>query len=133
MMNFAIDKTIQYWIEGAAYDFETGRTLLESKRYPYALFFAHLAIEKALKALVVKTTKEHAPFTHSLPFLASKAQIEIPESIVDQLAEYAEFHLEARYPGEKKDFYKKCNEEFAREKFSEMEKAYQWLIQKLEK
>lgn len=123
-MDFAIDRTIQYWLEAAAYDLETGRTLLESKRYPYALFFAHLAIEKTLKALVVKTTKEHAPFTHSLPFLASKAQIEIPESIVDQLAEYSEFHLESRYPDEKKDFYKKCTEGFTRQKFSEMEKTY---------
>jgi HEPN domain-containing protein len=90
-VDFEIDKTVQYWLDGAAYDLETGRALLESKRYPYALFFAHLAVEKALKALVVKTTREHAPFTHSLPFLASKAQIEIPESIVDQLANIRSF------------------------------------------
>ena len=131
-MNFDIHKTIQYWLEGAAYDLETGRTLLESKRYPYALFFAHLALEKVLKGIVVKSTQEHAPFTHSLTLLASKAQIAAPDSILDQFAEYTEFHLESRYPGEKRDFYKKCTEEFSRSKFSEMEKAYQWLIQKLE-
>jgi HEPN domain-containing protein len=116
----------------AAYDLETGRSLLESKRFPYALFFGHLSIEKVLKALVVKATQRHAPYTHSLTLLASKTNFEIPESILDQLAEYTEFHLESRYPDEKKEFYEKCIDEFARQKFEEMEDLYQWLIRKLE-
>ena len=86
-----------------------------------------------MKAIVVKTTGEHAPHTHSLTFLISKSKIDTPESIIDQFAEYMEFNLEARYPDEKKDFYKKCTEEFAYKKFAEMEEAYKWLIQKLEK
>ena len=131
-MNFDITKTVKYWLESATYDLDTGGSLLESKRFPYALFFAHLALEKILKAIVVKSTKEHAPFTHSLTFLASKSKMDIPESIVDKLAEYTEFHIETRYPDEKKDFYKKCTEEFAYQKFGEMEEIYRWLIQKLE-
>lgn len=86
-MTFDVNKTIKYWLESAAYDLETRKSLLEIKRFPYALFFGHLAIEKALKALVVKTTKEHAPYTHSLPLLAKKTGIEIPESIIDRLAD----------------------------------------------
>lgn len=131
-MVFEIDKTIKYWLDSAAYDLETGRSLLESKRYPYALFFGHLALEKILKALVVKSTQQHAPYTHSLSLLASKTSIMIPESILDQLAEYTEFHLESRYPDEKKEFYEKCTEAFARQKFGEIEGVYQWLIPKLE-
>ena len=131
-MTFDVDNTVKYWAESAAYDLETGKSLLESKRFPYALFFGHLALEKILKALVVKSMREHAPYTHSLTFLASKTGIEIPESILDRLAEYTEFHLESRYPDEKKDFYKKCSEEFARKKFTEIEEVYQWLIQRLE-
>lgn len=132
MATFDVDKTIKYWLDSAAYDLDTGRALLESKRFPYALFFGHLSIEKVLKAIVVKAMREHAPYTHSLTFLASKAKIEIPEPIVDKLAEYTEFHLESRYPDEKKDFYKKCTEEFTREKFREMEDVFQWLNQRLE-
>ena len=131
-MTFDVDKTIKFWAEGAIYDLETGKSLLESKRYPYALFFGHLALEKILKAFAVKATAEHAPFTHSLTFLASKTGIDIPESILDKLAEYTEFHLESRYPDEKKDFYQKCTEEFACKKFAEIEEVYQWLIRKLE-
>lgn len=132
-MVFEIDKTINYWLDSASYDLDTGRTLLESKRFPYALFFGHLALEKILKALVVKATKQHAPYTHSLPFLASQTNLEIPETTVDQLAEFTEFHLESRYPDEKKDFYQKCTEAFARQKFGEIERVYQWLMNKLKK
>ncbi len=90
-----------------------------------------MALEKTLEAIVVKDTQEHAPFTHSLTSLASKTNLEIPETILDQLAEYTEFHLEARYPEEKRDFYGKCTEEFARQEFAEMEGVYKWLISKL--
>lgn len=131
-MVFEVEKTIKYWLDGAAYDLETGRSLLESKRFPYALFFGHLSLEKVLKALVVKATLQHAPYTHSLTLLASKANFEIPESILDQLAEFTEFHLESRYPDDKKEFYEKCTEEFAHQKFREMEDVYQWWIRKLE-
>lgn len=130
-MPFNIDKTINYWLESAEYDFETGKSLLESKRFPYALFFAHLAIEKILKAIVVKNTKEHAPYTHSLVLLAKTTNINIKDQMLDQLAEYMEFHIEARYPDEKKDFYKKCSEEFTIDKIDEMYEVYQWLKKKL--
>ena len=132
-MTFDVDKTINYWLDGAAYDLETGKSLIDAKRFPYALFFAHLAIEKVLKALVVNGTKEHAPYSHSLPLLAARTGLEIPEDVIDQLAEYVEFHLESRYPDERKDFYKLCTEDFSRKKFAEMEKIYRWLTERLKK
>ncbi len=131
-MTFDATKTIKYWLDNAAYDLATGRSLLESKRFPYALFLGHLALKKTLKAFVVKATKKHAPFTHSLILLASNTGIKMPESMLDKLAEYMEFHLEARYPDENKDFYNKCTEEFAHEKFAGIEETYKWLIRKLE-
>ncbi len=112
-MTFDTYKTVKYWLEGAAYDLETAKSLLESKRFPHALFFAHLALEKVLKALVVKSTEEHAPYTHSLTSLANQTKVKFPDSVLDQLAESIEFHLESRYPDEKKDFYRRCTEEFA--------------------
>jgi HEPN domain-containing protein len=132
-MAFDIDKTIDYWVESAEYDFETGKSLLASKKFPYALFFAHLAIEKILKAIVVKNTSEHAPYTHSLVLLAKHAGLDINDQMLDQLAEYMEFHIEARYPDEKKDFYIRCSEEFTTNKMNEMDNVYTWLKKKLNK
>ena len=59
------------------------------------------------------------PYTHSLMILANKARIDISERY-EQLAEFMEFHIEARYPDDKKSFYNKCTEEFARAKFAEI-------------
>jgi|ERR1039457_771113 HEPN domain-containing protein len=132
-MTIDIEKTIGYWLESAAYDLETGKTLLRSKKYPYALFFGHLAIEKVLKALVVKQTCDHAPFTHSLVVLAGKSALDIPEAMIDHLAEFMEFHTEARYPDAKMDFYQKCTKEFAQEKFKEIKEVFTWLRKRLEK
>lgn len=130
-MTFNISKTVKYWLESASYDLETGRSLLDSGKYPYALFFGHLALEKTLNACVVKSTKKHAPYTHSLLLLASNTGMEIPEEILDRLAEYMEFHIESRYPDENRKFYNRCTEKFARQKFSEMEDTFSWLHQKL--
>jgi len=77
-LKFDVEKTVSYWLSGAEYDLETAESLYQAGKYPYALFLGHLAIEKLLKALVVKETREHAPYIHSLPLLASKLTFKIP-------------------------------------------------------
>lgn len=74
-MVFDANKSIQYWQEGANYDLATAEDLLEIRRYPYTLFMGHLALEKLLKAHVVKATSEPAPKSHNLPYLAQKANL----------------------------------------------------------
>jgi HEPN domain-containing protein len=122
-----VAKTVAYWTESAAYDLETGRTLLAGARYPYALFFGHLALEKLLKAQFVRLTGQHAPLTHSLPLLASKSGIVFPDEIMDRLAEFMEFHIESRYPDASLEFYRKCTATFSRAKFGLIEDTYLWL------
>jgi len=131
MLQFNIEKTIKYWLDGAKYDMDTAKALYEKKRYPYALFMGHLAIEKLLKALVVKNTKKHAPYTHSLSALAEKLELEVPPKIKKMFIRFMEFHFEARYPEEQKKFYKKCTKQFATKKMKEIEEVFTWLREKL--
>lgn len=107
------------------------RALYEKKKYPYALFLGHFALEKLLKALVVNATHKHAPYTHSLEKLAIKSKIDIPDQTRIKLREIMEFHFEARYPDEQKAFYKKCNLPYANEKFKEIRKIFIWLKKQL--
>lgn len=51
-IRFDVEKTINYWLEGADYDIGVAEAMYEKGKYPYALFMGHLAIEKLLKALV---------------------------------------------------------------------------------
>jgi len=94
--------------------------MYEKGKYTYALFVGHLSLEKLLKALVVKTTQKHAPYTHSLPLLADKSGIQIPKKTIKSLARFMEFHFEARYPDEQQNFYKKCTKKFATKKLQEI-------------
>lgn len=131
MTKFDIKKTISYWFEGAKYDMGVSKAMLRSKKYPYALFMGHLALEKLLKAFVVKKTKMHAPFTHSLPLLAEKSGQKFPEEILIKLREFMEFHFEGRYPDATKAFYKKCTKTYTVAQLKEIKKVFRWIEEKL--
>ena len=131
MIEFDINKTVSYWFDGAKYDLSVANAMLKSKKYPYALFMGHLSLEKLLKALVVKYTEAHAPFSHSLPFLADKSGVEIPEEMLIKLREFMEFHFEARYPDVTKAFYKKCTGTYTTQKLKEMKEVIKWIKSRL--
>lgn len=130
-MKFETGKTVSYWLDGAKYDMAVANAMFKAKKYPYTLFMGHLALEKLLKAAVVHHTKEHAPFSHSLAYLAETARIKIPEPIMIKLREFMEFHFEARYPDASKAFYDKCTKKYTETRLKEMKAVYKWLKAKL--
>jgi len=130
-MTFDLKKTIQYWYEGAKYDLGVADAMFKSKKYPYALFMGHLALEKLLKAFFVKSTRAHAPFSHSLSYLAEKSKIKIPEKILIKLREFMEFHFEARYPDVNKAFYNKCTKSYTSKKLKEIKDVFKWVKTRL--
>ena len=93
-----IAKQIIYWQEGAKEEFDVAKQLIANEKIRHGLFFAHLAIEKLLKAKVCQTTGEIAPRIHNLVRLAQVAKLSLPETTLDLLAEMNEFNLEGRYP-----------------------------------
>jgi HEPN domain-containing protein len=128
---FDVEKTVSYWVEAGEYDLEVAIAMLEAKKYPYTLFMGHLALEKLLKALVVKKTRAHAPFTHSLPYLLERSGIKMPEPMQIRLSEFMEFHLEARYPDASKAFYKKCTKGYTEARFKEIKEVFKWIKTRL--
>jgi HEPN domain-containing protein len=132
-MKFDVKKTIQYWMEGADYDLDVAAAMFEKGKYPYALFMGHLALEKLLKALAVKATGNHAPYTHSLPLLAEKTGLKIPQKTMRALARSMEFHFEARYPNDQKIFYRKCTKAFTTRNLQKMNEVFTWLKQQYAK
>jgi len=124
-MNFM--KIKKYWIEEASESLLVARHLLEKKDYSYALFFAHLSIEKILKAIYVNRKNEHAPYIHNLIRLAELSDIQLSDAKRDALIKITTFNLESRYPDEKRSFRKKCTEEFTKKEIEETEDIFKWL------
>lgn len=125
-----LGKLIGYWLDGADYDWKTARSLFKSGKYPYALFLIHLSVEKLLKGLIAKATKDHAPFTHNLVYLAGKLDLELSKEQITLLEEMNEFNLEARYPDEQRKFYKRANKAFADRYLKEAGVLREWLKKK---
>ncbi|MCF8373826.1 MAG: HEPN domain-containing protein [Bacteroidales bacterium] len=70
-----IEGQIEYWISGAEDDLLSARVLVEKNRFLHGLFFCHLVIEKAIKAHVVRRSREVAPRSHNLIYLSEKAEL----------------------------------------------------------
>ncbi|MFH1233832.1 MAG: HEPN domain-containing protein [Patescibacteria group bacterium] len=124
-------KLIKYWQETAKHDYEIMGSLFKSKHYDASLFFGHIVLEKILKALFAKKTKEHAPFTHNLVRLAEISKIKLVRKEADLLKKVNEFNIEARYPEQKLKFYNICTKKYTEEYIKEIDKLYKKLCQKL--
>jgi HEPN domain-containing protein len=120
-----VQKQIDYWKTGSQEDLETARILLNNKRFRHALFFAHPAIEKALKAHVTRHTREVPLKIHNLTRLAEKAAIPLEPMNRDFLLAFDAYQLEGRYPDM---IPEPIGRNEAHEEFGKAEKAHQWLI-----
>jgi len=96
-----VNKQVDYWIKGSKNDLETAELLIKGKKYLEGLFFCHLSVEKALKALVVKKRKELAPKSHNLIYLAELAEVKISDDQNQFIVILMKYQLEGRYP----DYY----------------------------
>lgn len=94
-----IAKHIRYWNSGAAEDWEVAVDLVRQGKTRHGLFFAHLALEKALKAAVCRMTGDMPPRTHNLVRLAQVAGLAPSPAVLDVLAEMNQYNVEGRYPG----------------------------------
>jgi HEPN domain-containing protein len=93
-----VDKHVSFWREGSRDDWSTARILLDSGKVRQSLFFAHLSLEKALKALVTRRTAEVPPRVHDLLRLAQVAMVELTEARAACLKLANRYCLEGRYP-----------------------------------
>ena len=128
-----MNKKIIYWIEMSDYDLETAFALFKSKRYLYVGFMAHQSIEKILKAYFVKQKQgETPPYSHSLSFLAKKANIygQLSENQKDLLDILEPLNIEARYPSDKERLLKSLTETRCRDILSQTEELQKWIKRK---
>ncbi len=93
-----IDQQINYWVVSSEEDFAAAQSLLEKGHLRHSLFFAHLAIEKMLKAHVVVATKNIPPKIHDLVRLAEIARLDLNETQENCLLDFRTYLLEGRYP-----------------------------------
>ena len=93
------EQAIEYWTSMAIDDWKSVEVLFKSKRYLHALFFAHLVLEKWLKAHWIKDNVENTPpKIHNLVKLAKSTTLNLSEEDLMFLEEFNAYQLEGRYP-----------------------------------
>jgi len=105
----------------------TAEDLLKTKHYDSCLFFCHLALEKALKGIIVRKTYQSAPFLHDLEKLAVLAGVSLDDQLRDQLRTISTFNIAARYDDVKLAFYKQCTKKYTAAYFSKTQKIWRSL------
>jgi HEPN domain-containing protein len=88
------------WAAQSLYDIETAKAMLDTGRYLYVLFCCQQAVEKMLKALIAKQTRELPPRLHNLMRLAEVAALTIPEDTAHLFRRLTDFYIASRYPEE---------------------------------
>ena len=85
------------WWEQSRRDLRAAEHLLQGGFEPQAVAFAHLAVEKALKAVVRGLTSETPPVTHNLIELARRTGAEWPAEMVETLDHLSGFDISLLY------------------------------------
>lgn len=107
-------EVVAFWKQSSDKDWDFSMELcVGGKRYDYALFFAHLSLEKLLKGLHYYRKDSNPLPIHDLVELSKRAEVEMAETQLVDLKEISSFNLAARYDDYKKNFYKKANKEYA--------------------
>jgi len=123
-----ISKQIDYWHSGAVEDWEVARELVLNGRTRHGLFFAHLALEKILKAHVCRTTDDLAPRIHALLRLAERIDLILTEEQLLFLARFDRYQMEGRYPD---TLPPAPDRDFALAELGKAEEVFEWLIHQL--
>jgi HEPN domain-containing protein len=126
-----MSETEQGWADQAQYDLETARAMLASGRYLYVLFCCQQAVEKALKAVIVRRTGEMPPRVHNLVRLAETAQVQSDQGQMRLLGELSAYYIQSRYPEEIKAVGSTITRGIADEVLKKTEQTISWVLSML--
>jgi HEPN domain-containing protein len=122
-----LSQAIQSLVEQSKRDQAVADDLFASGKYMYCLFFHHLALEKALKALVLHKGKELV-YTHKLVALAKIGDLPLTDEQIRDLSRITDFNIEARYDDYKSEFYKTATQDFTKEWAHKSSELYTYII-----
>lgn len=124
--------SVRYWVTEAYEDISTayflahvGRKRLESA------FFAHLAAEKAVKALFTQNTNDIPPKIHNLIVLAKRAGLSLDEAQQEFLSMLNVYEIEGRYPSEREKILSRTPEHRFEEILEKASEFVQWCTQRI--
>ncbi|GAB4504828.1 MAG: HEPN domain-containing protein [Anaerolineales bacterium] len=130
IVGFDVEKEVAYWRDLAFKDLQfAGRLIAYGEEETlYCFFYFHLALEKALKAHVVKQTKKLPPKTHNLLVLAEMGEVNLSQEQKDFCGRINLYNIEGRYPNLS---IPSPTLQKARDYFEHTQEILEWLVKQL--
>ena len=125
MADIDVARQIDYWRNGALDDIGTAQYLLDGERILSGLFFAHLALEKAIKSQIVRQTNNVPPRIHDLLRLAKIGKISFSQDQNDFLSVMGIFAIQGRYADMELPAPSRSN---GQQLFDQAKEIIEWLI-----
>lgn len=129
------EEKVQYWLDIADYDLETGEVMCQTQRWLYVAFMCHQVIEKTLKAYWCATRDDDPPYTHSHQRLATGSGLydEMSDDQRDFLDTITNYNIEARYPEDKEELARTLTPQACRQFIDDTKLLQQWIKEHLPK
>lgn len=124
---------ITYWKNAALKDLKTAKDLFKTKHYDAALFYCHLTLEKQLKGLFVKNSRQAAPYVHNLEKLAELAGLEFTSEQRNSFREITKFNIAGRYGDIKRNLYKLAGKAYTGNYLNITNQLFLWLKKQYQK
>ena len=122
-------KATANWLAQVDYDIATAEQMLHAGRYIYVIFMSHMALEKALKALVTEETQQLPPRTHNLIDLAQRAQVALSQEQQDFLGKINNTSVVVRYPDDLAAMVSQYPEAIAQDYLERTKELLTWVRQ----
>lgn len=128
MAEIDVDKYVAHWRKNALESWDDASYLINGGRVSLGLFAAHLSIEKAIKAHVIKKTEKLPPKIHDLLRLAQIGQVVLSPTQADFLSKMNLYQMQGRYAD---DAFQLPSLQKAREYIQQTKEMIGWLISQL--
>lgn len=117
----------KYWLKGSDEALWVAEDLYRLDHRSFCLFFCHLALEKAIKAVLAKKYPSQGFYVHSLTKLATVAELDLPAGWLEVLDEISTFNVKAHYNDIKFELYKRATPAYTKRFLRKTKEIQQWL------
>ena len=126
-----MEEEFALWLEKAKESFDDAIYSFRSHRYGLSTFCYQQALEKILKAAIVKLQSQRPRKTHDLLPLLRDSGLKAPKGYVTEIAKISKFYFLVRYPDISRKFF--ATPEIAEVTLEKTKEIYQWIENKLKK
>ena len=127
------EEKVEHWRKLSDDDLQVAEDLLSLKRYLYVAFMCHQAIEKIMKAYFVKLLDDTPPFSHELPYLASRGGFfdDFSEDQKNFIRQLSPLNIRTRYPEYRDMLYRQLTQSVCQQILEQTKLLHQWISEKL--